>query len=136
MFFGPIGTLGARGVKLTTRERKMSISAIITYPKDGREYRCQGLLDPDLASIIRKGDEFIPRAGDTLSIWAGQEKFLQLIFNEPTKLPDFMAHLALFEDEDSEEETLGDFERRLSLRDDLAEAFEKAAMKLRAAPRR
>lgn len=119
-----------------TRKRRMSITATITYPKDGREYRCGGVVDPDDAFMIRKGDEIFPRAGDMLSIRVGRGKSLWLILDEPTNLPDFLAHLALIDSEDGEEETLGDFERRLSLRDDLAEAFEKAAMKLRAAPRR
>ena len=116
----------------------LSFNAAIIYMKDGREFAFSGRVDLEGASVIRKGDQFVPRAYDELYLCSSTQrnKLFRLQVRNPLNLPSFLADLALRVSDDGDDESQGDFERRLSLRDDLATEFEKAAKRLRTAPRR
>ncbi|SFJ57084.1 hypothetical protein SAMN03080618_03343 [Aquamicrobium aerolatum DSM 21857] len=90
------------------------------------------------ATFTRNGEAGLYR--DNLTIWAGGQnsnRDLTLTVSDPSRLPEFLVDLLLVaRDEGDEDERVEDFNNRLSLRDEVAVAMEKAAARLRSAPRR
>lgn len=104
---------------------KVSISGTVHYPLAGR-YTGGGEVGYGFVSLDPDG--FVNP--DRTTLRAGS---LEIVIRGLTSLPDLIASLAL-EQPDGDESPKG-FADRLKRRDDIAEAFYQAALRIRQAPR-
>lgn len=108
---------------------KVSITGTVRYERNG--YTGGGGVDS--GDVVWDPDGFVNPDRMTLRTRAQSDRDLQIEIRGLTSLPDLIASLVL-EQPDGDESPKG-FADRLKRRDDIAEAFYQAALRMKQAPR-
>ncbi|MDL2398449.1 hypothetical protein [Rhizobium mayense] len=104
-------------------DKKVSIVGNVVYSKDGRTHAARGYVDD--GSAVR----------DRIMLMAGgrSDRRLRVEIRGLAALPDLIASILLDKPED--DESAEEFTDRLRMRDEIAQAFQEAAARIRNAPR-